>query len=194
MSQPMDPETMARNALVFAAHGDLEKVKALLAEHPERINTPGVGPVEGEAPLAAAAHTHNRAIAEALLAHGAEHDIYTATFMGDRPRVEAFLARDPELAKTPGIHHIPILSFATDGALAALLIARGANVNAMSRAPFQTTPLHGAARRGYADVVAVLLDNGADATLRDYNGKTAPELASDPAVKALFARHGIAAG
>ena len=64
----------------------------------------------------------------------------------------------------------------------------------MSRVPFQTTPLHGAARRGGADIVDLLLANGADATVQDYNGKTAPELATAPEVLAVFQRHGIAAG
>ncbi len=194
MSQPMDPEVMARNALVFAAHGDLEQVKALLVEQPERINTPGAGPVEGETPLAAASHTHNRAIAEYLLAHGAAHDVYTAVFIGDRARVEQFLAANPALVRAPGVHGIPILGFAADADMAAFLIERGADVNAMSRAPFQTTPLHGAARRGDASLVDVLLAHGADATVRDYDGKTAPELATDPAAQAVFARHGSAAG
>ena len=58
--------------------------------------------------------------------------------------------------------------------------------------PFQSSPLHGASRRGYADVVNVLLANGADATVRDYNGKTPPELATAPDVRAVFARYGIA--
>ena len=189
MSQPMDPEMMARSALVFAAHGDLEKVKTLLAAQPERINTPGVGPVEGETPLAAASHTHNRAIAEYLLAHGAKHDVYTAVFIGDRARVDQFLAADRALVRTPGVHDIPILGFVADADMAAFLIERGADVNAMSRAPFQTTPLHGAARRGDAAIVEMLLAHGADATVPDYSGKTAPELATDPAVRAVFARH-----
>lgn len=192
MAQMTDAALMERNALVLASHGNLAKVQELVAQRPELINQPGVGSdFGGETPLAAASHTHNRAVADVLLAHGAEHDIYTATFIGDRDRVEAFLRENPDLARTPGIHSIPILSFVTDGDLASLLIERGAEVNALSRAPFQTSPLHTAARRGYADVVDVLLENGADATVPNYEGKTAPELATAPDVRAVFARYGI---
>jgi ankyrin repeat protein len=186
-------DDMARaNELVLAAHGNLATVQDLVRTRPELINQPGVGPAfGGETPLAAASHTHNRAIAETLLANGAEHDIYTAVFMEDRPRVEAFLCAKPELVTTPGIHDIPILSFATTPEMAEFLIASGAEVNAMSRAPFQTTPLHGAARRGYVGVADVFLQHGADATVADYNGKTPVELVSTPEVSAVFRAHGI---
>lgn len=193
MAQTTDPDIAERNALVLASHGNLARVQELVTQRPELINAPGVGSdFGGETPLAAASHTHNRAIAELLLANGAAHDLSTATFIGDRDRVVAFLDVDPALVQRPGIHNIPLLSFATDGVLAKLLIERGAAVNAMSRLPFQSSPLHGAARRGYVDVVDVLLANGADATVEDYNGKTPPELATSPDVQAVFTRHGIA--
>ncbi len=192
MAQTADPDIMERNALVLASHGNLAKARDLVEQRPELINAPGVGDdFGGETPLGAASHTHNRAIAELLLQHGAQHDLYTATFIGDRDRVVALLDGDPSRVQVPGIHNIPILSFVTDGALAKLLLERGADVNAMSRPPFQTSPLHGAARRGYADVVDILLANGADTTVRDYNGKTPLEWATSPDVQAVFAQHGI---
>ncbi len=194
MTQTTNADSMERNALVLASHGNLTKVRDLVNERPELINEPGVGnDFGGETPLAAAAHTHNRAIAELLLTHGAEHDVYTVTFMGDRERVVAFLDAKPDLVRTPGIHNIPILSFATNGDLARMLIERGADVNATSRPPFQSSPLHGATRRGYTDVVDVLLANGADTTVQDYNGKTPSELVTSPDVQVVFARHGIGA-
>lgn len=183
---------MDANELVMASHGNLGKVQELVQTRPELINQPGVGSdFGGETPLAAASHTHNRAIAEVLVANGAEHDIYTAVFINDRARVEAFLREKPELAKTPGVHAIPILSFATTPEIAELLIATGAEVNAMSRVPFQTAPLHGATRRGYAGVVDVLLRHGADVTLTDFNGKTPVELAGAPEVRAVYRAHDI---
>jgi len=193
MAQTTNPDIAERNALVLASHGNLARVRELVTQRPELSNKSGVGSdFGGETPLAAASHTHNRAIAELLLESGAEHDLSTATFIGDRERVVAFLDMVPDLVQRPGIHNIPLLSFATDGTLAKLLIERGADVRAMSRPPFQSSPLHGAARRGYVDVVEVLLANGADATAQDYNGKTPPELATSPDVQAVFTRHGIA--
>ncbi len=195
MAQTADDELKRANELVLASHGNLARVQELVQTRPEMVNVPGVGgDFGGETPLAAASHTHNRAIAELLLASGATHDIYSAAFMGETEHVRAYLDERPEWAKAPGIHDIPILSFATTPEIADLLIERGADVNGMSRAPFKSTPLHGAARRGYAGVVDALLEHGADATIADYNGKTAPELATVPEVVAIFTRYGIAAG
>lgn len=190
MATHADAEMMERNALVLASHGRLPLVQELVLSRPELINEPRVGPdFGGERPIDAGAHTHNRAIVETLLAHGAEHNIYSAAFMGDYDRVASFIEDSPGLVQTPGVHSIPILSFVADRAVAELLLTEGADVNATSRAPYQTTPLHGAARRGYTDVVELLLLNGADTAARDYNDKTPRELATDPAVIALFDRY-----
>ncbi len=189
MSQ-IDSAMMEQNALVLASHGRLEMVRELVESHPELVNASGVGDdFGGERPIDAGAHTHNRAIVETLLAHGAEHNIYSAAFMGDYDRVASFIETDPGLVQTPGVHSIPILSFVSDRAVAELLLTEGAEANAASRAPFNTTPLHGAARRGYTDVVELLLLNGADTTATDYNGKTPRELATQPAIIALFDRY-----
>jgi cytohesin len=48
------------------------------------------------------------------------------------------------------------------------------------------TPLHEAARGGSAQVVRFLLERGADPTLRDADGKTPLDLATDPAVRELL--------
>jgi len=183
----MDPEMMERNALVLAAHGDLEKTQQLVVSRPELIDEPGVGPAfGGERPLDAAAHTHNRAIAQVLLDAGATHNIYSAVFMGEYDTVSEMLKANPALAQTPGVHDIPILGFVEDHSMAEMLIESGAVVNATSRAPFQTTPLHGAARRSNVRVVETLLLNGADIQARDYNGKTPRDLATDEDVITLL--------
>jgi len=190
MGGGMDPEMMERNALVLASHGNLAQARELVESRPELVNEPGVGPAfGGERPLDAAAHTHNRAIAETLLEHGAEHNVYSATFMGEFNLVSEMLKADPALVRTPGVHSIPILGFVEDHALAEMLIEAGAEVNAASREPFRTTPLHGAARRGNVKVVETLLLNGADTTTRDYNDKTPRDLATDEDVIALLDAH-----
>lgn len=185
----MDAHTDERNSLVLASHGNLAMVQELLPQRPEMVNEPGIGPAfGGERPLDAAAHTHNRAIAELLLEHGAEHNLYSAVFMGEFDLVSQMLKEHPEQVKQPGIHGIPVLSFVADHAMAEMLIEAGAEVNAASREPFRTTPLHGAARRGNVRIVETLLTNGADTTVTDYNGKTPRELATDEDVIALFDR------
>ncbi len=185
----MDAHTDERNSLVLASHGNLDEVQRLLKDRAGTVNEPGVGPAfGGERPLDAAAHTHNRAIAELLLAHGAEHNFHSAVFMGEFGMVSEMLKANPEMAKQPGVHHIPVLGFVEDHAMAEMLIESGADVNAASREPFRTTPLHGASRRGSVRIVETLITNGADVRAKDYNGKTPRELATDGDVIALLER------
>lgn len=185
----MDTHTDERNSLVLASHGNLADVQRLVKERPEMVNEPGVGPAfGGERPLDAAAHTHHRAIAEVLLDHGAEHNLYSAVFMGEFDTVSEMLKANPESVKQPGVHHIPVLGFVEDHAMAEMLIEAGADVNAASREPFRTTPLHGAARRGSVRIVETLITNGADVRARDYEGKTPRERATDEDVIGLLER------
>ena len=48
------------------------------------------------------------------------------------------------------------------------------------------TALHFAADRGHDTTCAVLLEKGASRNVKDRRGRTAAELASDPAVRAIF--------
>ena len=61
--------------------------------------------------------------------------------------------------------------------IASLLLQRGAKVDAL--APNRTTPLMMAARGGHAKMARLLLDNGADATLRNEWGMGAVDFARD---------------
>lgn len=54
--------------------------------------------------------------------------------------------------------------------IAALFIAHGADINAKD--DFNSTPLHDAASRGRKDVVQLLLDAGADKTIKNNKGET----------------------
>jgi ankyrin repeat protein len=56
-----------------------------------------------------------------------------------------------------------------------VLIASGANVDAANDSSF--TPLHWAAGNGHGDVVALLIDAGADRTRRSSDGATPHDLA-----------------
>ena len=61
-----------------------------------------------------------------------------------------------------------------EGAVLALLEA-GVDVNAANEAEF--TALHGAAQRGFNEVIQILVEHGADIDKRDYRGRTAYRLA-----------------
>ena len=98
------------------AHGDLNRVKELLAQESGLINaTWDWGGGDFETALGAASHMGRRDIAEFLLEHGARLDIFAAAMLGKLEIVKAALAAFPEAINTPGPHGIPLLAHAQAG-------------------------------------------------------------------------------
>jgi truncated hemoglobin YjbI len=75
---------------------------------------------------------------------------------------------DPDAREPEG--HTPLYRASTE-AVARVILAAGASVDVIS-GPTRGTPLHQAARRGYAPVAAALLDHGANIEARDCKGQT----------------------
>jgi hypothetical protein len=104
------------HAMVANAHGDIDFVRAALAEDPTLANaTWDWGDGDWETALGAAGHMGRRDIAELLLAHGARLDLFVAAMLGELEIVEAMLAAYPELREARGPHGIPLLSHAEAG-------------------------------------------------------------------------------
>lgn len=98
------------------AHGDLNRVKELLAGEPGLINaTWDWGGGDFETALGAASHMGRRDIAEFLLANGARLDIFAAAMLGKLDIVKAALSAYPDAIKTPGPHGIPLIAHAQAG-------------------------------------------------------------------------------
>lgn len=115
---------------VGAGHGNLEKVKEMLAQQPALINaTWDWGGGDWETALGGASHMGNQPIAEYLLSKGARMDVFCATMMGKTEIVKAFLADDPKVVDLKGPHGISLLRHARAGkqeAIVAMLVERGA--------------------------------------------------------------------
>src|SRR5262245_59520140 len=115
---------------VLAGHGNLARVKEMLAETPALLNAAYPWQEnDRETARQAAAHVGNRAIAEYLLAQGAPLDICTAAMLGRQAEVERFVADDPAQIDAVGAHGIPLLTHAAlsgDLALVQWLCAHGA--------------------------------------------------------------------
>ena len=115
---PLDPEKV--NAIVLEAHGDLDAVRALLAEQPALTNAAwDWGGGDWETPLGAAAHMGRRDIAELLLEHGARLDLFAAAMLGETEIVRSALAAFPEMRDARGPHGIPLVEHARKGGEAA---------------------------------------------------------------------------
>jgi ankyrin repeat protein len=159
---------------VGVCHGDFDTVKTLLAEYPELINANASW---GETGIEAAAQTGRSDIAGYLLKAGAPLDICTAAMLGQTQKVEAFLAADPDLARSTGAHDLPLLYFPVivgNQRIAQILLDHGAQINAGQGG---TTPLHGAVLFNQVHMVAWLLEHGAHQHVQDYNNKTPLQLA-----------------
>jgi hypothetical protein len=102
------------------AHGDLNRVKELLAQEPALVNACwDWGGGDWETALGAAAHMGRADIANYLLERGARLDIFAAAMLGQLEVVKAILAADPAAKSAPGPHGIPLLAHAQAGGEAA---------------------------------------------------------------------------
>ena len=116
----MEPKPTLDSSLVQEfvgnAHGDLNRVKELLAQEPALINACwDWGGGDFETGLGAAAHMGQRDIARFLLENGARLDLFAAAMLGKLDIVKAALTAFPEAVHTPGPHGIPLIAHARAG-------------------------------------------------------------------------------
>jgi len=176
VAETQEPSQEIVDEFVGVAHGDLKRLKELVAAYPSLVTANASW---NETPLSAATQVGDRSIVEFLLAQGVAMDIFAATILGLTDQVVAFLTADPGLAQATGAHGIPIMWYpAISGHLeiAEILVRYGADVNAGAGG---NTALHGAALFGQIGAVAWLLAHGAVANAQNYEGKTALALASE---------------
>lgn len=155
---------------VGVAHGNLEKVQAMLAEHPSLLNARASD--DGETALGAAAHVGNRPIAEFLLERGAPLDIFTAAMLPRPDAVIQLLDQDPTLIHTRGAHNVTLMyhvALGGDVTLAETIKDKGADSI--------HSALHGAVRRNNLAMAKWLVNNGADLTMHDFRNQTSLEAA-----------------
>ena len=101
---------------VGQAHGDLNRVRALLLEEPALINAAwdwGAG--DWETALGAAAHMGRKDIALYLLEQGARIDLFAAAMLGKLDILKAVLTAFPDARRVPGPHGIPLIAHAKAG-------------------------------------------------------------------------------
>ena len=98
------------------AHGNLDRVKGLLAQEPALVNaTWDWGGGDFETALGAASHMGRKDIAHFLLERGARLDIFAAAMLGKLEIVKAALEAYPEAINTPGPHGILLVKHAEMG-------------------------------------------------------------------------------
>jgi ankyrin repeat protein len=173
--------------------GDLEKLRALLAQ------APSLATARDENGVSAIMHAlyHRRKDALALLlAARPTLDIFEAVGTGNRERVAELLRGEPGLAKAWSADGFTALHFAAffgQEAIAVQLLQHGADAAAQAKNPMKVMPLHSAAAAHNVAIVRALLEHGAPANARQEQGWTAIHEAAqngDRAMVELLLKHG----
>lgn len=103
-------------AIVGAAHSDIDRVKELVGAKPELAKAAwdwGFG--DWESALGAASHMGRRDIAELLIANGARPNLFTHAMLGHLDVVKAAIMAQAGIQAIPGPHGISMLAHAKFG-------------------------------------------------------------------------------
>ena len=190
-SQEQAQSTEQIREFVIAGHGNLGRVKQMLAENPKLLNLSyRWNENDTETAIQAAAQVGSANVAHFLLKQGAPLEICTAAMLGMRDEVEHRLNEDPRNANATGAHGIPLLPHAVwseSPQLVQLVFERGAKSGA-------TLALHNAVSRSNYEIVEWLLNNaGPDVKAKNFQGKTLLTVATERGndrIVTLLKQHG----
>jgi ankyrin repeat protein len=168
-----------------AKKGDIAAVQALLKQNPDLVSSKDENQ---NTPLYLAAWRGQTAIAELLLANGADLEarnaqgstpLSIAAGSGRREMAELLLAHKAEVNVRNQWGETPLIKAAAEGytEVVEVLLANKADVNARSESG--QTPLIFAVAGGHLEVVEVLLANKADVNASGLNGMTPMHFACD---------------
>ena len=146
--------------------GDIATVKALLDAEPALAT---VKNEQGQSAILTAIYNQRREVRDLLLARGVPLELHEAAGAGQLDRVRQFVEKDPSLAKSYSPDGFPVLGLAAvfgHRSVTEYLLAKGADVNAVSKNGTGYTALTGAVASGNKDLVAFLLAHGANADHR----------------------------
>jgi ankyrin repeat protein len=152
----------------------------------------------GVSPLLKAKYEGKNDVAEALARERGDGrlDVFEATTMGRIERLTALLEEDASRARavsSDGFTALHLAAFFAQPACATLLLARGADPNAVAANAMKVTPLHSAAAARQLAIARALLAKGADANAAQHGGWTALHAAAshgDDALVALLLERG----
>ena len=164
---------MSETLITAITSGDVETVRALVAERPELASArDGNGlPV-----ILVALFHQQREAADALLEAQPELGILEAAAAGRAERVRELLEADPEArhARTPeGFTTLGLAAFLGGPEVVALLLQHGADPDDDADNPSLVRPVHAAAAARDVESLRLLLAAGADPDARQRGGSTA---------------------
>jgi hypothetical protein len=180
-------------AFVGAGHGNLDKVKEMVAQDPHLVYAArDWGNGDWETALGGASHTGHRDIAQYLLSHGARIDGFCAAMLGEREAMLALLKANPSIATTKGPHGYTLLYHVAIGG--DVVIAETLKPLLEPNAKDYNQALSAAARDGHLEMTKWLLENGVtDPNVPDGFNKTALMFSVEkqfPEIEAVLRSHG----
>jgi uncharacterized protein len=162
--------------------GDRARVEALLGEDATRA---GARNERGDSTILAAVYNGRREILDLLLERGAPVGLFEAAALGLEAAAAEYLKTEPGAVLAyshDGWTALHLAAFFGHREVAAVLLDRGADVNARSRSTRfarENTPLHAAAANRQVAVAELLVARGADVNARDGSGFTPLALAAN---------------
>lgn len=147
--------------------GDLETVRALVADDPSLADSRAV---------ILAKYRWEHEIAAELVAAGRPLDVFAASAVDRVDRARELLAADPGAATAvadDGFTPLHLAAYFGAVETARVLLAAGADPDAVAANPTRVRPLHSAAAGRHAEIVRMLLDAGADPAAEQEGGYTA---------------------
>jgi ankyrin repeat protein len=150
--------------------GDAGGVEAILDGDPAAANARDTS---GVSALMRALYRFDPDLVESVRARADALDVFEAAALGEVDRLRVVLDGDPSSATAysgDGFTALHFAAFFGQLGAAALLIERGAEVDAFGRGWMTGTPLHSAASRLRSDIVGVLLEAGANPNVRQSAG------------------------
>jgi ankyrin repeat protein len=152
--------------------GHVGRVDAMLDDDPSAASARDAS---GVSALMRALYRFDKALIESVKRRVEVLDVFEAAAFGDVDRLIQVLGDEPSLVSSysgDGFTALHFAAFFGRPDAAALLIERGAEVDAFGRGWMTGTAMHSAVSRLHADVVRILLDAGANPDVRQSAGWT----------------------
>lgn len=175
------------------SRGDVERVQTMLDADPSLASARDE---EGVSALMRARYRLDRDLLDAVRAHLDELDVFEAAALGDLAGLTAELDVDPSAVaarSADGFTPLHLAAFFRQTDAVALLLARGADVDARGTGWMTGTALHAATGGHDREAARLLLESGADPNLRQAEGYTPLHAAShngDAELVDLLLEHG----